>query len=190
MKVAHLFSKKKIIKEAFGEYEVREISRSDQEELQRFADLVNEGSQLTWKLNPTKLTAKMGARGSLWGLYNGDEMVGTVGIKEADLGGFTAGEMGYLFILPEHRSLKNVQVLLRSILKEAKRFDLLFATTNKNNRAINTLMDRTKKMDYVFTARSPFSANMLNFWLAGISNKKISRDEQIQALESKFGHLA
>jgi hypothetical protein len=188
MKVVDLF-KKKIIKEAFGEYEIREISRTDQEELQRFSDLVNEGSQLTWKLNPTKLTSKMGSRGSLWGLYNGDEMVGTVGIKEADIGGFMAGEMGYLFILPEHRSLKNVSLMLKTILKESKRFDLLFATTNKNNRAINVLMDRTKKMDYVLTTRSPYSANMLNFWLSGISNKKISRDEQIQALTEKFGKL-
>lgn len=150
--------------EQASEYVVKKIRLSDNEELDRFAKFYNDSGELTWKLTPQRIKTKMGSKGKLWGLYTKDtqELVGTIALKHVNDGASVdIGEMGYLMVHPEHRSIQNLMVLFKQAIKKAKLFDAVYVTTNVKNRTINKLLDRTPKLDKILKIKSQFSNNHL-----------------------------
>jgi hypothetical protein len=178
MKISNLFEQQS--------YSVREISKSDIEGLEEFCVFYNASGELSWQLNPQRLKSKLGSKGRAYGLYFDDMLVGTIAIKQIGMENMIAGEAGYIMIDIEHRSLPNVMMLYKEILVAAKKFDIIFATTNIENRAINTLLKRTNKFEQILKIKSPFSANKLFVWSSKISNHKYSPEERMAAIRTHF----
>lgn len=162
-------------------YSVRKITRSDREGLSDFVDFYNESDQLSWTLTPARLLSKIGSNGRLYALYFGDELVGTIGLKESTISPDSM-ELGYIMIAEQHRSLRNVMKLYNGIKKKLTKFDLVYATTNKDNRTINKLLEFSNKFKKVMLIRSNFSTNQLYVWVSTVSgdveeNTKKLRDD-------------
>jgi hypothetical protein len=172
-------------------YEVREIDRHDTETLKLFCDMVNKntGQLVSLKLTPQKLIMKMGILGSIWGMYpiGSTELVGGVAVKQKPIVHMSGAEIGYLFLVPEHRSLKNVVLLYKAALDNARRFDVVYLTTNVRNRSVNRLLSRTPRMKYAFTAKNPKMKTVLHYWISVFSNKRHTEEERIAALKTEFG---
>jgi hypothetical protein len=167
-------------------YEVIKISKSDNEGLQSFSNFYNDSGQLSWQLNAQRLKSKLGSKGVAYGLYYDGELVGTIGLKQMDVGGLNGAEIGYLMVSKDHRSLPNVMMMYKEILTAAKRFDVVFVTTNILNRPINVLLQRTNKIEQILKIKSPFSANKLFVWSSKISNHKYSPEERMAAIRTHF----
>lgn len=167
-------------------YHVDEVMLHDDEEVSTFTDLINDGGQLSWTLTPDRLRSKLGSKGKLFGLYNDQDAVGVIGIKEAIVDGVTGGEIGYLYIDPDYRSLQNAIKLYNIALDNAHRFPFLMATTVTSNRQVNTLLDKSSKMKKLFTIKSPYSSNMLNYWLAYDSSGSFTFDELEEMFHEHF----
>jgi len=168
------------------DYYVEEISRSDSEMLQAFADFYNESGQLSWKLNVSKLKGKLGSRGLAYGLFADGELVGTIGLKQTDIQGYRGAEIGYLMIDEEHRSFRNLMMLYKQALRGAKRFDIVFVTTNIKNRPINVLLTKTNKIEKILKIKSPYSSNKLYVWQSLRTNGDVPRDERYEVLRQHF----
>lgn len=178
MKLTEIFSQ--------ADYYVEEISKSDTEQLQNFADFYNESGQLSWKLNISKLKSKLGSRGLAYGLYTNGELVGTIGLKQTDVQGYNGAEIGYLMIDEEHRSFKNLMMMYKQALRGAKRFDIVFVTTNIKNRTINVLLSKTNKIEKILKIKSPYSSNKLFVWQSLRTNGDVPRDERYEVLRQHF----
>lgn len=166
--------------------EVREVSAND--DVQTLVDLINDGGQLSWTLTPSRLNQKLTSRGKLFGLYVEDKPVGVIGIKGATVDGIAGGEIGYLYIEKGHRSLPNAAKLYDKALSFASDYTFLMATTVTTNVAVNTLLKRSSKSYKVFTAKSPFSSNRLNYWLTYMNSGVFTREEIEEAFHEEFGH--
>lgn len=154
------------------------------EGFQDACDLINEGSQLSWVLNPHRLKQKLGSNGVLFGMYSGDVMVGTIALKEAVLGTVTGAEVGYLYITPEHRSFSAYSLLYKAIRDEASKYKFIFATTVTTNPVINKLMSRNQYVSFVFEQPSPYSSNILNYW--AVHGTQMSFEEVESILSRKY----
>lgn len=175
---------KELLSEETLQYEVKRIKNSDRDELQKFADFYNQSGQLSWTLTPQKIIQKLGSKGRIWGLYikGTSDLVGTIGIKDLSVGEQDMGEIGYVMVSPEHRSLQNLMMMFKEVIRYSRKFDDVFATTNTNNRPINVLLDRTGKADKILKIRSPYSRNLLFVW-----NINTSRSgDNTQALVAHF----
>ena len=151
---------------------------SSEEELQQACDLINDGAQLSWTLTPSRLLGKLGSSGKLFGLYDSNDMVGTIGLKETTIEGITGAEVGYLYIKPEARSFNAYTLLYRAIRDVANNYQFIFATTVTSNKTINTLMKRNQYVTFGFSQKSPFSSNILNYWIAHGTKMSIDKVEQ------------
>lgn len=156
------------------QYEVRRMKITNIQDLQEFSDFYNTSGQLTWQLTPTRLKQKMGSKGRLWGLFieGTDSLVGTIGLKEIE---DELGEIGYLMIHENHRSLKNVLLLYKAAFKYSRKFNTVYVTTNIKNKTINKLLDRFSKIDKMFKIRSPFGggANNLFVWVVNTGKQDV-----------------
>ena len=157
---------------------------SSNEELQQACDLINDGAQLSWTLTPSRLLGKLGSSGKLFALYDGNDMVGTIGLKETTIDGITGAEVGYLYIKPENRSFNAYTLLYRAIRDVASNYQFIFATTVTSNKVINTLMKRNQYVTFGFSQKSPFSSNILNYWIA--HGTKMSVDNVKQHLSNEY----
>ena len=169
-------------------YSVVEVGFGDRSAVQTICDLINEGGQLSWTLTPSRLQDKIGDTGKLFGLYasNGDA-VGVIGIKKTIINGFSGGEIGYLYVMAEHRSLQNAVQLYNVAVSNAATYDFVMATTNVNNSTVNTLLSRVAHMKLAFTAKSRFSSNMLNYWVCTVNNGKLDYEETVDLLRAFAG---
>ena len=173
---------KKILNEQATQYDVRLIKLTDTEGLQQFADFYNESGQLTWALTPARLKQKVGSKGKLWGLYpsGSDQLVGTIGLKvvqstsDADL-----GEIGYVMVATEHRSLQNIMKLFKVVLAKARRFDAVYITTNVKNRVINKLLDRTPKAEKILMVKSPFGGGQNKLFVYMVTTSASPQKRQL-----------
>ena len=146
-------------------YFVKPVTRQNTEELLNFCEFYNESGQLSWTLTPKRLLAKIGSRGRLFGLYIGDRLVGTIGLKESDISA-NAFEIGYIMIDEDHRTLPNLLLLYKAMVRKLRTSELVYATTNKENTTINRLLDYSSKFEKVAQIRSNFSTNQLFVWLS------------------------
>ena len=164
-------------------YRVVEIRRSDQEGLYDFCDFYNESDQLSWTLTPSRLLGKIGSTGRLYALQYDDKLVGTLGLKQADVTS-DSFEIGYIMIADAHRSLKNVMSLYKAAKKRIKSASLVYATTNRDNLTINKLMEFTRKFKKVALVRSTFSTNQLYLW---VSTQAGDIEENTKILLNDYG---
>lgn len=148
------------------------------EELQDACDLINDGAQLSWTLTPSRLLGKLGSSGKLFGLFDSNDMVGTIGLKETTIEGITGAEVGYLYIRPDSRSFNAYTLLYRAIRDVASNYQFIFATTVTTNKTINTLMKRNQYVTFGFSQKSPFSSNILNYWIAHGTKMSVKQVEQ------------
>ena len=155
MKIIQLFESQLSIKELSSESEFQDAS-----------EIINSGGQLSWTLTPSRLRGKLGGSGRLFALYSGESMVGTIGLKETTIEGIVGAEVGYLFIDPEYRSFSAYTLLYRAIKDVASSYNFIYATTITTNNTINKLMSRNQYVTFGFEKQSPFSSNMLNYWIA------------------------
>lgn len=176
------------------QYDVRLIPLSDVDGLQAFADFYNESGQLTWQLTPSRLKQKVGSKGKLWGLYpqGSDEIVGTIGLKtiqshNSDTPDVDLGEIGYVMVDSEHRSLQNVMKMFKVVLAKARKFDAVYITTNVKNKTINKLLDRTPKTDKILLVKSPFGGgqNKLVVYMVN-TTKSPNRESLIKDYFSEY----
>lgn len=164
-----------------------EVAIHNKDKVQDLVDLINDGGQLSWVLTPQRLQQKLSHSGKLFGLYDDSGAIGVIGIKAMAVDGIMGGEIGYLYIKPDHRSLQNATMLYNIALKTASQYPFLIATTITTNRAVNTLLARSDKMYKVFTAKSPFSNNRLNYWLSYLNSGSFTLEEIEEALENEYG---
>jgi len=157
---------------------------SSEEELQQACDLINDGAQLSWTLTPSRLLGKLGSTGRLFALYDGNVMVGTVGLKETTIEGVTGAEVGYLYIKPDSRSFSAYTLLYRAIKDVSHNYNYIFATTVTTNNVINTLMKRNQYVTFGFSQKSPFSANILNYWI--VHGTKMSVESVEEHLSDEY----
>lgn len=153
-------------------------------ELQHACDLINAGGQLSWELTPSRLLSKLGNNGAIFGLYNDDKIVGTIGLKSSSLEGHNVAEVGYLYVDPSHRNFPNLTKLYAAVSNHAPNYDIVYATTVTTNRVINKLLQRNSKIEMAFSAQSPFSSNTLNYWIA--VNTKMDHDQAVEVLKNQF----
>jgi len=179
---------KELLTEETNVYEIKEIQRSDMNGLKMFSDFYNDSGELTWKLTASRLASKIGSRGSAFGLYDSlsNMLVGTIAVKEIE---GDLGEIGYLMIEKEHRSLPNVIRLFKAAIKSAKRFDVLFATTNIKNKGINKLLNRTPKSDLLLKVKSPFGGGRNKLFVWTINHRGVMTEDKIQAIKNNFQDL-
>lgn len=167
-------------------YHVEEIKRTDTERLQPLVNLINAGSQLSWVLTPSRFLSKIGPRGRVFALLDDSGApMGVIALKQTQIGEYDAAEIGYLFVDPSARSFQNVIMLYKEALKVSNKYDFVFGTTNSKNKTVNTLLARTPKMEYVFKAKSPYSSNILFYWIV-LGNSQISDAEKEQALRDEY----
>ena len=171
------------------DYMIKKIDRSDKEGLTAFSNMVNAGSfQKSFKVNPMKLVKKLGTIGGIYGLYTEDgELVGGIGMKHKQFGDVNAGEVAYLIITEEHRSMKNLILLFKRILIASKKFDMVYFMTEVRNKVLNKLMDRSPKIEYVFDGKSPVGNMKVKYWLSTINNKQYTPEDQAQILRDNLG---
>ena len=155
------------------------------QELQQACDLINAGGQLSWTLTPAKLNQKLGSEGAIFGLFDDDEIIGTIGLKHSNIQSHSVAEVGYLYVIPEHRNFQNLMKLYNIASEYAPSYDFVYATTIKTNQTINTILQRNSRVKFAFSARSPFSSNILNYWIS--KNSRLDSDEAIEILKSEFG---
>ena len=156
-----------------------------QTELQQACDLINAGGQLSWTLTPAKLNQKLGSDGAIFGLFDGEEIVGTIGLKHSTIQSHSVAEVGYLYVIPEHRNFQNLMKLYNIASEYAPSYDFVYATTIKTNQTINTILQRNSRVKFAFSAKSPFSNNILNYWVS--KNARLNSDEATEVLKSEFG---
>lgn len=161
---------------------IEELTSTD--EFQNACDLINDGAQLSWTLTPSRLMGKLGSSGKLFALYDGNLMIGTIGLKETTIEGITGAEVGYLYIKPENRSFNAYTLLYRAIQGVASNYQFIFATTVTTNKAINTLMKRNQYVTFGFSQKSPFSSNILNYWVA--HGTKMSVSSVVEHLSDEY----
>ncbi len=168
-----------ILQEETLQYEVRRIKNSDREQLQQLSDFYNIYGKVKWSLNPQRLLQKIGSKGRLWGLYivGDNNLIGSIGIKEIEP---ELGEIGYIAIESEHRSLPNTMKLFKEVMRYSRKFDNVYATTNTtgdDSKKVNGLLDRTGKADKILKIRSPYSRSLLYVWT--ITTSRNSESTQI-----------
>ncbi len=159
-------------------------------EVSEIVDLINDGGQLSWVLTPQRLAGKLGSTGMLFGLYYDNEPVGVIAIKEMHIEGIHGGEIGYLYVHPDHRSLPNAIKLYNAALDNAKRYGFLMASTITTNREVNTLLKRSSRVELLFSAKSPYSSNILNYWMATASGGSLTFEELKDIMKDHFGYIA
>lgn len=169
------------------EYRAYEIDHSDRNGLEEVCEVINKGGQLSWTLTPSRLLGKLGSNGKIFALYFHNGIVGSIGIKETSINNISGGEIGYLYIEKEHRSFKNLSMLYTAVIGVANKYSFLFASTNRDNTTINTLMKRNPYMELAFAAKSPYSSNILFYWLCNINSGKITLGDAYELLNDKFG---
>ena len=189
MKLSNIFEtyhSTQLNEEAVG-YSVKVIKSNDTELLQKFCEFYNESGQLTWTLTPQRLLSKLGTKGVSAVLLYDDEVVGTIGLKSnnAMSDQYNAGEVGYIMVDENHRSLQAVMMIYKSIKKFFNRFDIVFATTNIQNRTINRLLEYTKDFEKVAEIRSTYSSNILYVW--SYIDSKFGNEESKEAIKMAFG---
>lgn len=163
------------------------VKLSDTQTLQQFADFYNESGQLSWQLNPDRLRAKLGATGIAYALTNDSgKVVGTIALKESTVGPMKGAEVGYFMVDEAYRSFSNARRLYEAVLAHAGDYGFVFSTTNVNNNTINKLSERTREFEHVFTAKSPFSSNMLHYWLCTKSNGTYTFEEQVEFFKEQY----
>ena len=172
-------------------YFVKRIDRNDTDLLSQFADLYNQSGQLTWQLSPSRVVQKLGRMGEAYGLFvdvdkHAVRLVGTVAVKASDIAQYDVGEIGYLWIEPEHRTFRNVSALYSAVKKVSKKFDIVYNSTNVKNEGINKLLSYAKGMTKIFTAKSQYSTNRLHYWLSSNNNGDIPARDQISILKDQF----
>lgn len=166
---------------------IKEIERTDKAGVLRFCEVVNELSPISWKLTPQRLLLKMGKLGAIFGLFSGEQMIGTVAIKEASVVDLKAGEIGYLYLHPDFKTMNNMLALFYHAIDNARRFDLVFLTTIKKDLGLNRLFDRAvNKVKFAFEAKLKTVSTIVNFWVAVKSNGKYTIEERIDALKSVY----
>lgn len=171
-------------------YTVQEVSFGDRDMVSKICDLINDGGQLSWTLNPQRLQQKIGDTGKIFALLTQqNDPVGVIGIKEMHLDGYSGGEIGYLYVDPEHRSYQNASQLYNTAVGHAGHYDFIVATTNTSNNTVNTLLGRVRGMKNAFTAKSKFSSNMLNYWVCTTSNGTLSYNEIVSLFKQDAGVL-
>lgn len=173
MKVIHLFE---------NILSTKQLNNID--EYQEACDLINEGGQLSWTLTPSRLDGKLGGSGKLFGLYTESTMVGTIGLKETTIDGVVGAEVGYLYVSDNARSFNAYVSLYSEIKNTASEYNFIFATTVSTNKVINTLMKRNSHVSFGFSQKSPYSSNILNYWIA--HGTKMDIDQSVQHLSDEF----
>lgn len=159
---------------------VREV---ETDEYDAFAELVNEGGQLTWTLDASKLARKLGSRGTAFALFSDDDvMVGTLAIK-GNL------ELGYLYVSPEFRNSRGTVMLVNEVINASSRLPYVFMTTRPENRIINRLLEYTRRIDFVGTVTSRFSSSTLNVWVSAPSLRKVELERIIEDIEELYGPI-
>ena len=168
---------------------VKEIRKSNQEELKKVSDFYNQAGQLSWQLNPNRIKQKMGSKGKIWALYNPDnEIVGTIGVKVLEEDEYDIGEIGYVMIKEGYRSIRNLLMLYDIAFKYAKRFDAMIITTRVSNKRINTLLNQSKRVERLFKIRSPYSTNLLYVWI--VKRGRLEMNERKEIVRDYFaGHI-
>lgn len=167
-------------------YHVEEVKRTDTDKLQPLVDLINAGSQLSWVLTPSRLLSKIGPRGRIFGLFDSSgNPMGVIALKQTQIGDYDTAELGYLYLDPSARGFQNAILLYKAALKVTHSYDFVFATTNSTNKTVNTLLARTNKMQYAFKAKSPYSSNILYYWIV-LGNSRLTEQMKIQALVDEY----
>lgn len=173
MKIIHILESNLSIKELI-----------DSDDLQNACDLINDGGQLSWTLTPSRLLGKLGSSGKLFGLFSSNQMIGTIGLKETTIDGITGAEVGYLYIIPEHRSFNAYSMLYRAVKDVANQYNFVFATTVTTNTVINRLMARNQYVTFGFEKKSPFSSNILNYWI--VHGTKMNLEDSLNHLAGEY----
>lgn len=181
MRINDLINMDTILNESTNSVAREIVSNND---FQTACDLINDGGQLSWVLTISRLKGKLGSIGLLYGLYDNDELIGTVGLKETRVGGYTGVEVGYLYIHPDHRNFSNYMKLYAVLVPVRSSFKFIFMTTNTTNNTINTLMKRNNYVDFAFEAKSPFSNNRLNYWV--VTGTELDDSTVINIFKDKF----
>lgn len=170
-------------------FEVDSIDKSDFDALQEACDLINDGGQLSWSLDPSRIISKLGNIGQLFGLYNeNSNMVGVIGLKETKIDNITGVEIGYLYIDPEYRSLRNATLLYNKAITQSNKYPFIIASTNVTNKNVNSLLSKSSKMEFVFIAKSPYSSNKLNYWISSHNNGSVDVDDIKEKLQEKHSN--
>jgi hypothetical protein len=166
---------------------VAPVPQSDTPLLQKFADFYNQAGQLNWQLNPVRIKSKLGVTGVAYALFDSaGTVVGTIALKQAVVGPMRGAEVGYFMVAPEFRSFSNAKKLYDAIMAHAGDYEFVFSTTNTTNSTINKLSERSKEFEHIFTAESPFSSNMLHYWLSKKSNGAYTFEEQVTFFEEQY----
>lgn len=164
--------------------ESNQVEELDEVDLEDACGLINEGGQLSWTLTPSRLKSKLGNTGKIFGLFINSEIVGTIGLKETSVNGVIGAEVGYLYLDPDNRSFTNYVKLYSALKKHANKFNFIYATTVTTNRTINRLMEHNDSVQFGFSSQSPFSSNILNYWI-GIGTKMDIKDV-VSLLKDKY----
>lgn len=163
------------------------VPQSDTPLLQKFADFYNESGELSWQLNPSRLHTKLGATGIAYALMNDSgAVVGTIAFKEATVGPMQGAEVGYFMVAPAFRSFSNAKKLYDAIMAHAHEYEFVFSTTNTTNSTINKLSERSREFEQILTAKSPFSNNMLHYWLSKKSSAAYTFEEQVTFFKEQY----
>lgn len=166
---------------------IKEVSRTDKVLLQSFSDVINNGSKLNIKITPAKLVAATGSAGGLWGLFDGERLVGTIALKVKKLvNNVKAGEIGFLFIEKEYLNIKNIFKMYKEVIKNAKKFDIVYVMSSLKNKPINRLLDKFQKVSFITKIKSPMTSSVLNLWISKINNRKIGMEDQKEILIQQF----
>lgn len=171
-----------------SQYHTKEVGLHDKNNASSLIDLINDGGQLSWTLTLPRIQQKLSHSGKLFGLYLNEKPVGVIAIKLIEVDGIKGGEIGYLYIDPDHRSLQTATQLYNIALKSANQYPFLMASTITTNRAVNTLLEKSEKMHKIFTAKSPYSSNKLNYWLSSINSGAFTIDEITEVLKNEYGN--
>lgn len=165
-------------------FESSEVTKISDSQLQDACELINDGGQLSWTLTPSRLKGKLGSIGKIFGLYIGGQVVGTIGLKEININGVVGVEVGYLYLHPEYRTFSNYVQLYTPLISVASQYNFIYLTTVTTNTVINKLMNHNSNVKHGFTSKSPFSSNMLNYWVA--RGTKMDVDSVVELLQDKF----
>lgn len=167
---------------------VKEIDADDQDQLEEFVDTFNMISdELAGSLRMGIASSKL-RKGKAWIMYDGDTdtPVGVCALKYnayMDFGSLRTREVGYLAISESYRGYKNLMTLLKPVIVDSRKYDMVYISTRSTNRTMKALMNRARLVEFAFTARSPFSSNLLDYWVLKTAKKKV--EVQVQALKDE-----
>lgn len=169
-------------------YTVKKILKTDNNELAEFVHNVNSlDTNRKLKLTLPKLKAELGSMGKLWILYDDqNNVVGGIGIRINDIGVMNAGEISYMFMMDEHRSPRNLVLLLKEVLRVSKKYDMVYMTVDVKDKTMNRMLENSPRFFSGISTKTKEKKRMLNFWIADISNGKYTPEEQLNALDAKF----